>query len=194
MSGLTGKRRAAELTDADKTEASGATAALVSRTGLLPLGRTVRATGCGAGALITQQSFLPFGVGEVGVCLQQTCCWGMGTAKQTTTGAMTRSISTALTARKCIDLIIRNNTTAKFRTVVGDRRHKYLSGRKWTGAGKRVTTWRRCARRPSVSEMHAHRIRCGECIPRWHRWSCVSRGYGLPEEKCPRNKGAARSE
>jgi len=104
MGGLTGTRRAVELTDADKTEASGATTISASRTGLLPLGRTVRAIGCGAGALTTQQSFLSFGVGEAGVCLQQPCCWGMGAARQTITGAMTRSISTVLTARRCADL------------------------------------------------------------------------------------------
>jgi len=106
MGGLAGKRRAIELTHADKAEAFGATTVSVSRAGSLPLGRTVRATGCGAGALTTQQSVLPFGVGEAGVCLQQPCCWGMGAARQTITGAMTRSISTVLTARRCADLTI----------------------------------------------------------------------------------------
>jgi len=107
--GLAGKGSAAQLADAAKTDASGAATVLVSKTGMFLLGRTVKATGWGAGALTTQQSLLSLRLGDgVGVCLQQLCCWGMGAAIQATTGAMTRSISTALTARKCADLIMQN--------------------------------------------------------------------------------------
>jgi len=95
----------------------------------MPLpGRTVKATGWGTGALTIQHSVGSFRLGEgVDFSLQQLCCCGMGAAIQATTGAMTRTISTALTARQCVDLIMRDNNTTKFRPLVCDRRHKYRS-------------------------------------------------------------------
>jgi len=125
--GLAGKGRAVLLADADKTDASGIATVLVSRTGMLLPGRTVKATGWGAGALTTQQSLLSFPLGDgVGVCLQQLCCWGMVAAMEATTGAMSRSISIALTARKYIDFNIRqilqrNSDHASVTAVTGTK-------------------------------------------------------------------------
>ena len=123
--GLAGKESAVQPADAAKTDASGAATLLVSKKGMLLPGRTVRATGWGAGALTTQQSLLSFRLGDgVGVCMQQLCCRGMGAAMQATSGAMTKSISTALTARKYVhfniaEILQRNSNHASVTAVTG---------------------------------------------------------------------------
>jgi len=132
--GLAGKGRAALLADAAKTDASGAVTVLVSRIGMLLPVRTVKATGWGAGALTTQQSFLSFRLGDGdGVCLQQLCCRGMGAAMQATSGAMTKSISTALTARKYVhfnigQILQRNSDHASVTAVTGAKAIRNLRG------------------------------------------------------------------
>jgi len=130
-----GERRTVQLANARVTDGAGVGKELVVRAELPLPDRTVIATGCGAGVLTMQQSFLSPRLEGAGVCLQQPCCWGMGVAIQATTGARNKSINNALVARRCAELSIgQKNNTTKFRPLVCDRRHSVSAP--LTGGGK----------------------------------------------------------